>query len=739
MSDDPIIQTFIVECSELLQEMEDSLLELENSPDDEDVINALFRAAHTIKGSSGIVGIENVERFTHKVENVLEKVRLGEVKITTDLIEIFLKSRDHIANLVEIATTDTSEGPEVKSTEDELIKKLEPYLDNNEKQVEETTSNSVEDGPSIEESDTGQSSGSTVETENWHISLRFGRDVLRSGMDPISFITYLSRLGEVVSLTTLTDAMPAADDMDPESCYLGFEIDFKSEFDKQTIEDVFEFVREDCKICILSPHSRIGEYVELIKNLPESPLQLGEILIVGGALTRAELEEALRMQNLEKGPDSAEQMEESGRKIGEILIDEGMVRPPVVDAALEKQKKQKEAKTRESKTIRVDINKLDQLINLVGELVIANANIIQHSQRLQDMNFIESTSTLSRLVEDIRDRAMQVRMVPMAEVFSRYNRVVRDISRNLNKKIELEISGGETELDKNLIEKINDPLMHLVRNAADHGIEMPEERTAKGKPEKGTVRLNAFQDSSSIVIEIADDGGGLNKDMIMKKAIERGLAAEGEALSDKEIYRLIFEPGFSTAEKVTKVSGRGVGMDVVKRNIQSLRGTVDVESSMESGTVVSIRLPLTLAIIDGFMVGVGESTYIIPLDMVVECIELSEVDRQASDKRNYVNLRGEVLPYMRLRNLFDEHGETSEYENIVVVQSAGQRIGLVVDELFGEAQAVIKSLGKVYKDIEGISGATILGDGTVALIIDVPSLVQSVIQDSTKKETGVLS
>jgi len=742
MSDDPIIQTFIIESSELLQEMENALLELENSPDDDDILNALFRAAHTIKGSSGIVGIETVERFTHRVENVLENVRQGKIKITNDLIELLLKCRDHIAMLVDVAISDAAATEEMQVTEEKLSSTLQTYLDDGkDPEIEAMAAAAAAAAAAVAEAvegtvpDDGTSGGRTVETDNWHISLRFEENVLRNGMDPISFINYLTRLGEIVSLTTITDAIPSVEEMDPESCYLGFEIDLKSDFDKQTLEDVFEFVREDCKICILPPRSRIEGYVTLINELPEDPLNIGEILIRGGALTQNELEDALAMQSEELAADAAEGAEEH-RKIGEILVDEGMVRPPVIDAALEKQKKQKEVKSQEAKTIRVDTNKLDLLINLVGELVIANASITQHAGRVNDLSLIESASTLSRLVEDIRDRAMQVRMIPIGDVFTRFQRVIRDVSRDLDKKIELVITGGETELDKNLIEKINDPLMHLVRNAADHGIETPAVRAANGKPEKGTVKLIAFQDTGSVVIQVTDDGGGLDREVLIKKAVEKGIIAEGQSLSEKEAFGLILAPGFSTAEKVTNISGRGVGMDVVKRNIQSLRGTVDIESHKGTGTTVSIRLPLTLAIIDGFMVGVGDSSYIIPLDMVVECIELPKEDRQNLSKRNYVNLRGEVLPYIRLRGLFNEPGKRSEYENIVVVQSAGQRIGMVVDELHGEVQAVIKSLGRVYRDIKGVSGATIMGDGTVALIVDVQSLVQSVIQGEGKDTTG---
>ncbi len=714
-------QTFVIEATELLHDMESALLRLEGAPDDEETINALFRAAHTIKGSAGIVGVESVERFTHKVESLMEKVRQGEIGITGDLIGLLLKCRDHIANLVELASSgdDKVLGPELQSVERSLLDQLSFNLDSGKGEGKEQ--------PAVkEEKEEEPLAGRKVETENWHISLRLSRNVLRDGMDPISFISYLSKLGEIVHIATLYDAIPASDKMDPEEFYLGFEIDFRSSFDKKTIDDVFEFVREDSKIRILPPRSNIGSYIQLIHDLPEDPLRLGELLVKGGALTPAEIEEALQEQRaLAASFRTAAEEETKARTIGEILVKEGMVSPEVVDAAIEKQKKVREVKAQEAKTIRVDTNKLDQLVTLVGELVIANANIGQQAHRIQDSGLSESSSGMSRLVEEIRDKAMQVRMMPINEVFSRFQRVVRDICHDTGKDIELLIGGGETEVDKTIVEKISDPLMHLVRNAADHGIEQPDMRIAKGKPGMGTIRLNAYNDAGSIVIEVSDDGSGLSREKILKKALERGLVGHDQTLSDGELFRLIFEPGFSTAEQVTKVSGRGVGMDVVRRNIEALRGTVDVESGENTGTTVRIRLPLTLAIIDGFMVGVGEASYVIPLDMVVECIELSEQDREAEGRRNYVNLRGEVLPYIRLRDVFCTSNNRTAYENIVVVRYAGQKTGLVVDELFGEVQAVIKSLGRLYRDMEGISGATIMGDGTVALILDVPKLVQS--------------
>ena len=332
---------------------------------------------------------------------------------------------------------------------------------------------------------------------------------------------------------------------------------------------------------------------------------------------------------------------------------------------------------------------------------------------------MEATSVLTRLVESIRDSALQLRMVQIGETFNRFHRVARDVSKELGKEIELVISGAETELDKSVVEKIGDPLMHLVRNAMDHGIEAAAVRAAAGKPAKGRVELNAFHDSGSIVIEVVDDGGGLNKERIEAKALEKGLLQAGQSLSETEIVNLIFEPGFSTVEKVTNLSGRGVGMDVVKKNITALRGTVEVKTERGVGSRFTIRLPLTLAIIDGFLTGVGKASYVIPLDMVIECIELAN----ASADRDYLNLRGEVLPFVRLRELFEVPGHKPARENVVVVQYAGQKAGIVVDQLLGEFQTVIKPLGTLFRNMRGIGGSTILGSGEVALILDVQALV----------------
>jgi len=709
---DQALQTYIEESRGLLDEMEGILLRLESEPQEEETVNAMFRAAHTIKGSAGLFGLDAIVAFTHVVENVLDEVRGGTLAVNGELVELLLKCSDHIGLLITVvAETGEALDAEQAAAGEAIAAALRSLLGG--------AAAADAAMPAVHEARLAASGGGLLEGDYWHLSLVFGRDVLKNGMDPISFIRYLSTIGDIVSLRVDDSELPELNAIDPESCYLSFSIEFKSEADKKTIEDVFEFVREGCKLRIFPPPSHLAAFVDRLEHASGNTDMLGQLLIEAGILTGHELEDALASQE-----SMAAVCGGAKPPIGEVLVNEGVVQKEVMDAALEKQRQIRDHKAQEAKFIRVSAEKLDELINLVGELVIAGAGASLLAQRSGDAALHESTSVVSGLVEEIRDGALKLRMVEIGETFNRFQRVVRDVSKELGKDIGLEIGGAETELDKTVVEKIGDPLMHLVRNAMDHGIEPAAARVAAGKPAKGSLRLNAYHDSGSIVIEVADDGGGLKKERILKKAIERGIVNPGQSLSDNEIYNLVFEAGFSTADQVTNLSGRGVGMDVVKRNIQALRGSVDIESAEGRGTTVRIRLPLTLAIIDGFLVGVGKSAFVVPLDMVLECIELSEADRKAADTRNYVNLRGEVLPFVRLRDQFEVKAAAGKRENIVVVQYGGQKAGFVVDELMGEFQTVIKPLGNVFRNLRGISGSTILGTGEVALILDVPTLVQ---------------
>jgi two-component system chemotaxis sensor kinase CheA len=707
------LTTFVEESRELLAQMEELLLRAERGELAGDDLHALFRCAHTIKGSGGLFGLDSLVRFTHVVENALECLRSGALAFSPELVGVLLECKDHVAGLIEAIAAGQS-GDDLDG--ESQCSRLSAIVERGEKAAVATPSVAAGLRPPEHAGGAGMEAvaesggGGAIGADHWHLSLRFGPDVFRHGLDPLAFVNHLSTLGQIVHVETVADALPSLVEADAERCYLGFEVALESRAAKSELEDVFEFVWEDAQITILPPHSRIGDFIALIGSLDEDERRLGEILIDCGTLTRRELDLVL----------AAQQSDNLRPKLGEMLVGQGMVEPPVVEAALVKQRQSEERRAQEARSVKVPADRLDTLIDQVGELVIAGSSVQLHANRAREAGLQEAASNLLRLVEEMRDTALRLRMTRIGEVFKRYPRVVRDVSRELDKDIELVINGAEAEMDRSMVEKIGDPLMHLVRNAIDHGIERPDTREAAGKPRKGRIMLNAYHESGSIVIEVADDGGGLNARGIFRKAVERGLVAADAQLSDAEIHRLILEPGFSTAEQITNLSGRGVGMDVVKSSIEALRGTLDIASAPEQGTTMRLCLPLTLAIIDGFQVGVGTSTFILPLDAVVECIELPA----DTGRHDYLNLRDRVLPFVRLRGLFDVGGEPPPRQNVVVVSFAGQWAGIAVDRLLGECQTVIKPLGSLFERAAGIAGSTILGSGEVALILDVPQLMQ---------------
>jgi two-component system chemotaxis sensor kinase CheA len=755
MNLDDALHTFIIEARELLEQMEESLLRIEQTPDDRDTINSIFRAAHTIKGSAGLFGLDHVVAFTHVAESLLDKVRSTEIRITSELVALLLAVCDHLGLLVDEIADGRQPGEGTLHTSNDLADKLKQHLGGQSATKPAAIVANAAPAARTEAATDG------VDSKLWHLSLRFDDGVLRDGMDPLAFIRYLSTLGRIVHIVTLHDAVPALSELNPDASYLGYEIGFDSTADKAAIEGAFDFVRDASRISILPPHSKTSEYVRLIAELTEEDMRLGEILVACGSLSPTELKEVLHQQSVQNN-------QAAGCPVGQLMVEQHLVQPQVVQAALDNQKQAKEHKSNDGGLIRVNAEKLDQHINLIGELIIASATIGVSSQRSGAPELLEAASILSRLVEEVRDSALTLRMVQIGATFNKFQRVVRDVSADLGKDIRLEICGAETDLDKTVVEKIGDPLTHLVRNSMDHGIEAAEVRLARGKPAHGTLRLNAYHDAGSIVIEVSDDGGGLNKERILAKAIERDLVKPDQQLSDQDINNLIFEAGFSTAEQVNNLSGRGVGMDVVRRNINALRGTVEIDSTEGVGTTMRIRLPLTLAIIDGFLVGVGASSFVVPLEMVVECVELTPEETEAAAGHDHLNLRGEVLPFIRLKHLFDipdrppataeddslfsteptlpgvpggasDHSETVntdedlsyllqpiKRDNVVVVQYAGHRAGLVVENLQGEYQTVIRPLGVVFNGLQGIGGFTILGSGQVALILDVPGLLRRV-------------
>jgi len=674
------LQTYTVESQELLEEMERALLALEAGREDPDLIDAIFRSAHTIKGSSGMFGLDTVVAFAHEVETLLEAVRSGQQPIDGTLVTLLLQCHDHIAALVN-SSLDEDTPADLLAQGDALTAQLHAWLG-------------------------GAPDDTRTSDDAWHISLRCGQELFRDGMDPLSILRYLGTLGELISVTTLDDALPNPERMDPTSCYLGFEIDLKTEADKQEIHSAFEFIRESSQVHLIPPGSKPAQWAELIQALPEGHDKLGEILVSTGVLTRHELAAAMGIQVIDS----------PAKPLGDILVEQGLAPREAVNAALGRQ--MHAGRAAGERYVRVEADKLDRLVDLVGELVISSTVTTLRANHSNDRALQEAVATSSRFIEEVRDAALGLRMVPIGGTFSRFQRVVRDLSQELGKQIELVISGGETELDKTVVDRIGDPLTHLVRNAIDHAIEPPEERLAAGKDPRGRLQLNAHHENGSILIELSDDGRGFDRERIASKAIERGLIDSAEGLADQDVFQLIFAPGFSTAEQVSNLSGRGVGMDVVKRTIEDLRGTVELENRHGQGATVRLRMPLTLAIIDGFLVSVGDARYVVPLDTVEECMELGEVGR-----RDYLDLRGEVLPFLRLRDLLRDASEAPARQSVVVVSYAGKKAGLVVDRLLGELQTVIKPLGEVFSALKWISGCTVLDVGQVGLILDVPVLV----------------
>ena len=675
-------QAFREEAFELLGELETSLLELEEDPQNSEVINRVFRAMHTIKGSGAMFGFEDIASFTHEVETVFDLARNGQISVSKELLDLTLLARDHILAMLE---GEDHSGEERARAVIMGLKALTPTQE--------------EPEPVLATAET-MCCSQNEDLATWRIRFAPPRNIFLTGTNPAALLEELCEMGEhhVIMHTRDIPELPA---LDPEQCLVWWDVILTTVKSEDEIRDVFIFVEEDSDLTI----QKVGSCQSIDE---ESYKLIGQILVDKNDITRDALERIL----LERKP------------IGQLLSEAGLVSHSQVEAALAEQqevKRLKQAASSEVQTssIRVPAGKLDFLVDLVGELVTAQARLTQFASEQNDPRLQAISEEIERLSDELRDNTLGIRMLPIGTTFSRFKRLVRDLSQELGKRIVLETRGEDTELDKTVIERLSDPLVHLLRNSIDHGIESPETRMAHGKSPEGRIELSAEHSGGEVLIRITDDGAGIDPERVRAKAVEKGLIAPDAMISDKDALMLIFAPGFSTAEKVTNVSGRGVGMDVVKRNIDALRGRVSLESVPGEGTTVSVRIPLTLAIIDGLQVQVGDSFFIMPLAAVEECVELI---RQEGERAAFINLRGQMVPYVSLRGTFDIPGQTPPIEQVVVCNSQNSRIGIVVDHVIGEHQTVIKSLGKVYRDIRGISGATIKGDGSMALILDIAAL-----------------
>ncbi len=698
------IEEFCNEAEELLAGIEDAVLDIEDNPEDQETINRLFRAMHTIKGSGAMFGFDAISEFTHHVETTLDKVRSGEIPVSKTLIDLILVSRDRITAML----AEANGGPAVDPQDGEnIIALLKALLDPDgsapapapEPSPLETAPAAQTVAQKVPEAEKEVPKGETV----YRVRLEPEPEIFSSGMDPVMLLYDLSDMGEC-SIVVQTDKIPDLETLSPESCYFSWDVFLTTSKGFNAVRDVFIFVENDCKISIETIDSQAVP-------ANQAPVQsVGEILVARGDVDKDALEEKVVEH----------------KKIGEVLVESGVVSKEKVKSALKEQKIISKAhKSSVASTVRVPSDRLDKLINLVGELVITQARLTEVSSSREDSELGESVEEIERLTAELRDSVLNIRMMPIGTTFNKFRRLVRDLSSQLNKEIELVTKGAETELDKTVLERLDDPLVHLIRNSIDHGVEPPDVRKENGKPEKGTIVLAASHKGTNVVITIEDDGKGLDVDVLRRKAIEKGLIAEGAELSDRKIFAQIFAPGFSTSKEVTNVSGRGVGMDVVKKTIESLRGRIDIDSTPGQGTKITLNLPLTLAIINGLLVKIEDDFFVLPLMSVEECVEIRSKEIETINGRNILNVRGDMVPYIRLRDRFLMGDRRPEMEHIVIVDVNDSRIGFVVDHVIGGHQTVIKPLGPAFREVKDISGATILGDGTVALILDTNVLLES--------------
>ena len=714
---------FIEEAEEMLAQCEAALLVLESDPGDAESLNAAFRAAHTIKGTAGLFGFDRVVAFTHEAETLLEALRAGRRALDEEVMAALLQGNDQIGRLIqELRDGELDEA--LTASSQALAARLRALLQEGPAQAGTPGSAAAgHDGDPAQAADEARAPPPIQVSDAWHLSLRFGPDALRNGLDPLSFLRYLGSKGTLLGLCLLDEAVPALDMLDAEACYLGFEIQLQSECSAEALRGVFEFAAEDSDLILLPPGAPPADYEAVLERRCGDDEAARSRLLARFRSLGLQFEQRVALDPVSDEPQplpAIERRQDSVASARDRRSGEGDRRQGGRDRR----------NGDETRFVRVRADKLDRLIDLIGELVIAGsgAQMVAHLESNQAL--LEATQRVMDLVQETRDGALSLRMVPIGETFGRFHRVVRDIAKQLGKDIELVVTGGDTELDKAMVDQVADPLMHLVRNSMDHGLETPQERLEAGKPAQGRLSLNAFHETGAVVVEVRDDGRGLSRERILGKAHERGLIDPGQILSDHEVWQLIFLPGFSTAEQVTDLSGRGVGMDVVKRNIEALRGSIALHSETGRGTLTQIRLPLTLAMIDGFLTMVGGVHYVVPMAAVAECIDMPrEFERQEARISGTFDLRGEILPWLDLARFYGVQAEEGRRRSVMVVRDGAQRVGLVVDRLLGEHQTVIKPLSGIFQHLRALAGSTILGSGDVALVLDVPGLLGTAAAD----------
>ncbi len=662
------------EAGELLDSLEGTLLDLDKTPSDRDLIDTAFRALHTIKGSGAMFGFDRVAAFTHDFETAFDLVRKGKVAVSQDLLAIALAAKDYIRALIE--------EPEQadKLIGDAILGNLQGLVApagaaGPEKRI-------VADSVSAPTAATPSTTADVSPSSGWHIAMMFNPDVLRNGANPLALLDDLRELGPC-RVTAITSSIPELEALDAQDLLIGWTVELKSDCAGDAIEDVFMFVLDDMML----------EFRPLVREGTPLP---------GGPTTAVTPTAASQPPSRSASSDQ------------EVHV------PPAEPVARREYARRAED---QASSVRVPAERLDELMDRVGELVIAQARLSQLAHARTDVGIKAIAEEIERLASGLRDTTMGIRMVPIGSLFGRFRRLVHDLSRDLDKPVELITTGEDTELDKTMIERLADPMVHLIRNAIDHGIETKDGRAKTSKPSVGRIELLAEHVGAQVLITVRDDGRGLDAVAIRAKAEDQGLVQPGSVMSDQDLFQLLFCPGFSTAQTISALSGRGVGMDVVKRTIENLRGTIELATTPGQGSSVALRLPLTLAIIEGLLIRVGEGRYVIPLSAIEECVELPTHLGEPSRSRSFLDIRGALVPILHLRDLFDEGGRPDEHQKVIITSVGGVRVGLVADQIIGSHQTVIKSLSKLHSDVTMFSGATILGDGAAALILDVAQLV----------------
>ncbi|MBN2804591.1 MAG: chemotaxis protein CheA [Deltaproteobacteria bacterium] len=658
------IDAFKNEAEELLGKLEEDLLEMENNPSDQECLNKVFRAMHTIKGSGAMFGFDKIAGFTHHVETALDKVRTGSIGVNKQLIDLVLVSRDLISRMLHEPDQEQD-----SIIAENIIQKLTVLIE--EAELTKTFNEEEKRKKADQSASMDKPSGYWINI--FLIKYRPMEDVFSSGMDPAIILDEIKELG-TAQITADTTNLPDIEDMDPEKSYFEWQINLETKASLEEIENIFIFQDK-------------SEYI--IETLDSVFYELPET-------------------------DEYTLSSEQDLSISDDTLMTG---------------RRDINRSRYQSSVRIPSDKLDYLINLVGELVITQARLSQAALENDTPAMTKTVEGIERLTEELRDCVLNIRMLPIGTSFNKFKRLVRDLSDELGKKIDLNTSGADTELDKTVLDRLEDPMVHLIRNSIDHGIESPAERMENNKPETGEIFLGAAHKGGSVVITIRDNGRGIDIDKLVLKAIEKEIIDNADNMTEQEKLNLIFHPGFSTSSSVTNVSGRGVGMDVVKKEIENLRGSIDIKNIPGHGMTINLMLPLTLAIIEGLLIRVGENRFVIPMDVIDECVELIPDPNESTRGRKLTSVRGEMLPYVRLRHFFNIKTAVPAIEHLVIVKSTNSRVGIVVDKIIGNHQTVIKSLGKIYQNVEGISGGTILGDGGIALIIDVPKVIRCAEQE----------